>query len=69
MSAKIFLARHGTHAEVGHILSGRSDIRLSADGVRQAERLADLCLAAGVKGFKPAREPALARQLPSSPPR
>jgi broad specificity phosphatase PhoE len=41
MSATILLARHASHAEVGHVLSGRSDISLSEAGRREAERLAD----------------------------
>lgn len=36
----IFLARHGSHAELGHILSGRSDIALNPAGRAEAERLA-----------------------------
>ncbi|WP_019516378.1 histidine phosphatase family protein [Sphingomonas sp. Mn802worker] len=40
MTRTILLARHGVHAEVGHILSGRSEIALSPDGHAQAERLA-----------------------------
>lgn len=40
MSATILLARHASHAEVGHVLSGRSGICLSDAGRREAERLA-----------------------------
>jgi probable phosphoglycerate mutase len=40
MTRTILLARHGTHAEVGHVLSGRSEIGLSAEGHTQAARLA-----------------------------
>ena len=40
MSRLILLIRHGAHDEVGRVLSGRSDIGLNAEGVRQAERLA-----------------------------
>ncbi len=40
MSRTVLLIRHGTHDEVGRVLSGRSDIGLNAEGVRQAERLA-----------------------------
>ncbi len=36
----ILLARHGTHAEVGRFLSGRSDIALSQPGAIEAEALA-----------------------------
>lgn len=37
----ILLARHGHHAEVGKVLSGRSEIPLSLLGREQALRLAD----------------------------
>ncbi len=40
MTRTILLARHGVHVEVGHILSGRSEIALSDEGHVQAERLA-----------------------------
>jgi probable phosphoglycerate mutase len=40
MTRTILLARHGTHAEVGHVLSGRSEIALADEGRAQAERLA-----------------------------
>lgn len=50
LSATILLVRHGSHAEVGHVLSGRSEIALSdagrAEAARLARRLADLPLAA-----------------------
>lgn len=36
----VLLARHASHAEVGHVLSGRSDIGLSEQGRAEAERLA-----------------------------
>jgi ribonuclease H / adenosylcobalamin/alpha-ribazole phosphatase len=36
----VILARHGTHAEVGHVLSGRSEIALSGQGQAEAEALA-----------------------------
>lgn len=43
------LARHGTHAEVGHVLSGRSEIGLGmrghAEAAALARRLADVPLA------------------------
>ncbi len=35
----VLLARHGTHDEVGRVLSGRSDIALNQDGRSQAEAL------------------------------
>lgn len=40
MTSVIHLARHGTHDEVGRILSGRSDIALNAAGRDEADRLA-----------------------------
>ena len=40
VSETVFLARHASHAEVGHILSGRSDIALNDEGRLEAERLA-----------------------------
>jgi broad specificity phosphatase PhoE len=40
MTRTILLARHGTHAEVGHVLSGRSEIGLAPAGQDQAARLA-----------------------------
>ena len=40
MIRTILLARHGVHAEVGHVLSGRSEIALSPGGRADAERLA-----------------------------
>lgn len=50
VSAIVLLARHGSHAEVGHILSGRSEIALSERGrvetAALARRLADVPLAA-----------------------
>ena len=49
MSAIIFLARHGAHAEVGRVLSGRSNIGLSQLGHEQAERLGTLCAARRVR--------------------
>lgn len=42
MPALILLARHGTHDEVGRVLSGRSEIALNSAGQRQAEGLAAL---------------------------
>ncbi|GAA0452309.1 MULTISPECIES: histidine phosphatase family protein [Sphingomonas] len=41
MSATVLLARHGSHDEVGAILSGRSEIALNAAGRAEAERLAE----------------------------
>ena len=41
MSATIYLARHGSHDEVGKVLSGRSDIPINARGHAEAARLAD----------------------------
>jgi broad specificity phosphatase PhoE len=40
LSALILLARHGHHREVGHVLSGRSDIPLDTQGADEARRLA-----------------------------
>jgi len=40
MSRQVLLVRHGTHGEVGRVLSGRSDIALDARGRREAEALA-----------------------------
>lgn len=41
LTATIFLIRHAAHAHLGQVLSGRMPgIALSADGARQAERLA-----------------------------
>lgn len=40
MSRIVHLARHGTHAEVGRVLSGRSPIALSEAGRTEAARLA-----------------------------
>ena len=36
----IHLVRHGTHAEVGHVLSGRSEIALDTRGAAEARALA-----------------------------
>ena len=41
VSARILLARHASHAEVGAVLSGRSEIALSEAGRSEAARLAD----------------------------
>lgn len=40
MNRRILLIRHGTHDEVGRVLSGRSGIALNAAGIAEAERLA-----------------------------
>ena len=40
MTRTVLLVRHGTHAEVGRVLSGRSEIALDARGRREAEALA-----------------------------
>lgn len=39
--ATVHLVRHGSHTEVGRILSGRSDIGLSEQGRCQAQRLGE----------------------------
>jgi broad specificity phosphatase PhoE len=36
---RVLLIRHGTHDEVGRVLSGRSEIALNDEGASQAERL------------------------------
>jgi broad specificity phosphatase PhoE len=41
LSATVLLARHGSHDEVGAVLSGRSEIALNAAGRAEAERLAE----------------------------
>ncbi|SFR78778.1 histidine phosphatase family protein [Sphingomonas jatrophae] len=51
VSAIILLARHGTHAEVGHVLSGRSEIGLSETGAAEAERLATRLAATPLDGI------------------
>jgi broad specificity phosphatase PhoE len=40
MPLHLILVRHGAHDEVGRVLSGRSDIGLSADGRSEAEAVA-----------------------------
>lgn len=40
MTPLLLLARHGAHAEVGHVLSGRSEIALSERGHDEAAALA-----------------------------
>jgi broad specificity phosphatase PhoE len=43
MTATMLLIRHAAHVELGKVLSGRRrDVALSADGLRQAEIVADL---------------------------
>jgi len=39
MTKQVLLVRHGTHAEVGKVLSGRSEIGLDARGRREADAL------------------------------
>lgn len=39
---KVLLVRHANHAEVGRVLSGRSEIELSAQGGAEAESLAEV---------------------------
>lgn len=41
VTVSVLLARHGSHDEVGRVLSGRSEIALNAAGRAEAERLAD----------------------------
>lgn len=57
MSATIFLARHGTHDEVGRILSGRSGIGLSSAGLDQAARLAAHCASLGLTAIHSSPRP------------
>ena len=45
---RVILARHGTHAEVGVVLSGRSDIGLTTRGHAEAAALADALGEAGL---------------------
>jgi broad specificity phosphatase PhoE len=52
MTAILFLARHADHAEVGHVLSGRSEIALSDAGCAQADVLARLCRRRGVRAIQ-----------------
>ena len=52
MTATIYLARHGVHSEVGHVLSGRSDIGLSPSGVTQAKRLGALARTHGIEAVQ-----------------
>lgn len=42
MSRIVHLVRHGTHAEVGRVLSGRSEIDLNAEGAMQADAVGAL---------------------------
>jgi broad specificity phosphatase PhoE len=48
LSATVLLARHGSHDEVGAILSGRSEIALNAAGRAEAERLAERLAGTGL---------------------
>src|SRR5690606_19691090 len=41
VTAQLLLVRHAAHADLGHALSGRGGGGLTADGQRQAERLAE----------------------------
>jgi broad specificity phosphatase PhoE len=41
LSTTVLLARHGSHDEVGAVLSGRSEIALNTAGRAEAERLAE----------------------------
>lgn len=41
VSTTVLLARHASHAEIGRVLSGRSEIMLSDAGRAEADRLAD----------------------------
>ncbi len=47
----IYLARHGSHAEVGHVLSGRSEIGLSALGRDEAHALARRLHSTGIEAI------------------
>jgi len=40
MKRTIYLVRHGSHGEVGHVLSGRSEIALNGPGRAEVEALA-----------------------------
>jgi broad specificity phosphatase PhoE len=42
VNALIHLVRHASHAQLGHVLSGRSEIGLSTEGRVQAARVASL---------------------------
>lgn len=57
VSAIFFLARHGSHAEVGHVLSGRSQIGLSPTGRAQAASLALKCAFYGVREIQTSPRP------------
>jgi broad specificity phosphatase PhoE len=57
MSTTIYLARHGDHAEVGRVLSGRSDIALSQAGRFQAGRLAATCAGRSVGRIESSPQP------------
>lgn len=51
LSATVLLARHGSHDEVGAVLSGRSEIALNAAGRAEAERLADRLASAPLRAI------------------
>jgi broad specificity phosphatase PhoE len=53
----LYLARHGDHAEAGHVLSGRSDIGLSDGGLAQARALGALCQAREVTAVQSSPRP------------
>ena len=48
VTTTIMLIRHAVHSDYGVRLSGRSDVPLSADGMRQAERLAERLATRGI---------------------
>lgn len=49
MARDIILLRHGDHDDVGHVLSGRSDIALNATGVMQARAAAQTLSLSGTR--------------------
>lgn len=51
MSALIHLVRHASHAELGDVLSGRSDIGLSAEGRIQATRVTNALASKGPRAI------------------
>ena len=51
LSATILLARHGSHDEVGRVLSGRSDIGLNAAGRAEAAALAAMLEGVPIDGI------------------
>lgn len=48
---RVILVRHGAHPEIGKVLSGRSEIGLSARGVAEAQALAHALDAAALVSF------------------